>query len=330
MSMSQKPGSGPKPKVSALLVGLFSIFLQVLAGRAQTVGEGPARGYPQPRFNGGDRLHSSTPVPASAQMALGDAARSGVQTMGGLWLSGDTEAGLRRLRWIAGNQPDALLEVDARSKVSFNRSILAQRARVMPEHSAREVEPIESLITSDEGLLLLTEVISGPYRYLLHVGNTAPTLAGHIKLISVFNLDNNFDSRISPHRPYWRKAPQERPPEGFDCVIAINPDARWFNVNENQFVPVFQVTFHELAEAHARLVLGLDYLPQGESPGAHDVAVRREVRLKEERPAWVVVPTIGTNLSLTSPEDWRMLIVRFDCEQKLDRHRPECTGTAFR
>jgi hypothetical protein len=250
--------------------------------------------------------------------------------MGGLWLGGDTKEGLRRLRWIAGNQPDELLEIDDRSKVSFNLRVLARAAQAKSEHSSREMERIKSFVTSDEGLLLLAEIIGGPYRYLLHVGPTAPTRAGNIKLDSVYNLDNNFDSRISPRRPDWTKAPQERPPEGFDCVIAINPDARWFNVSENQFVPPAQVTFHELAEAHARLVLGLDYLPQGENPGAHDVAVNREVRLKGERPAWFVVPTIGINLSLRSPEDWRMLIVRFDCEHRWNRHRPDCVGTVLR
>jgi hypothetical protein len=87
-------------------------------------------------------------------------------------------------------------------------------------------------------------------------------------------------------------------------LIAINPDAAWFNSREKQLLPAPQVTFHELAEAWLRVALGLDYLPQPDKPGAHDVATARELRLKKERPDQNVVRPTKFYILLVTREDW--------------------------
>ena len=97
----------------------------------------------------------------------------------------------------------------------------------------------------------------------------------------------------------------ERPPDGFDSLIAINPEARWFNQQTNQLVPGAHIAFHELAEAHAKLEMGLDYLGDFTRPGAHGVALARERRLKSQRPDGGVVLTNGPNRVLRSEEEMR-------------------------
>jgi hypothetical protein len=68
-------------------------------------------------------------------------------------------------------------------------------------------------------------------------------------------------------------------------------------------VPAGNIAFHELAEAQAKVDLGLDYLSQGPRPGAHDVAIEREWRLKAQRPERRVVVTAGPNRVLGSMEE---------------------------
>jgi hypothetical protein len=211
------------------------------------------------------------------------------------------------LQWIVFNQRAGLLKLDSGGKVSFNLEVLAKAAGITSENLACQRERITSFVRSDEGVRLLAEVMNGPYRYLLHVGPTAPTLGGKVRYATPYNLDNLFDSRINPRRPNRRKLDRERPPAGFDSMISIDPDINWYNLHTGRLMPLPQLTFHELAEAHARLVLGLDYLPQGEKPGAHDVAIDREFRLKEKRPEQQVITPIGYNLKLASSGDWLRL-----------------------
>jgi len=242
-----------------------------------------------------------------ARLALADVAGTGAETVGGLWVSGATNEGIRYLEWIAGNRSAGLLEIDSGGKVSFNPRILSNAAGIASGNTADQRERIASFVRSDEGLLLLAQVTNGSYRFRLHIGNVAPTLAGDLRFVSALNLDNRFDGRINPRRPGRQKAKQERPPEGFDCLIAINLNTRWFNLDNKQFVPTAQMIFHELAEAHARLVLDLDYLAQSDKSGAHDVAIGREIQLKQERPAQFIVMPIGWNLVLASHNDWQFL-----------------------
>jgi hypothetical protein len=143
---------------------------------------------------------------------------------------------------------------------------------------------IADYIFLHEGLLLLTQLTQGTERYLLHIGNSAPTMGEYVQVSSTMNLDLNFDSRINPRRPNGQKVQQERPPEGFDSLIAMNPGTRWVSLRSKRIVPLESVALHELAEAHAKVALGLEYLPKEGRAGAHNIAIERESRFVSQRP----------------------------------------------
>jgi hypothetical protein len=153
---------------------------------------------------------------------------------------------------------------------------------------------------------LLVQLAEGRYRYLLHIGRQAPTSGKSAYIVGSINLDNNVDSRINPYRKNGRKLDGERPPEGFDSLIALNPVARWFNLSTNNWVQAGEIVFHELAEAYAKLEFGLDYLDQGPRPGAHTLALAREQRLKSQRPDADIVITTGSNRLLRTEEEIRL------------------------
>jgi hypothetical protein len=227
------------------------------------------------------------------------------QTTGGLWLSGDKEEGLARLQWIIGKDCAALLTLDNEGKVQLNAGRLAELA------GAKQIAPVLAplvmldYISSNEGLLLLVQLTQGTYRYGLHLGRQTPTAGGNAVVNGSLNLDNNFDSRINPYRRLHKKIDIEKPPAGFDGMIAINPEARWFNLPSNRWVQVGTITFHELSEAHAKVDTGLEYLPSRGLPGAHDIALEREMRLKAQRPSANLVVTVGSNRMLKSEDEMR-------------------------
>ena len=211
-------------------------------------------------------------------------------------MSGDREEALARLRWIAGIEGE-IIEIENDGRVKINSALLAKSAGSDPMK-------ILDFISSNEGLWLLAQMTQGAARYLLHIGEDAPTLGNRVAVSGSINLDNNFDSRINPHRRQGMKLDCERPPEGFDSLIAINPAARWYNLHASCMVPDGNIIFHELAEAYAKLELKLDYLNQGSRVGAHNTALERERRLKSQRPDSVVV-TAGPNRVLRSEEEMR-------------------------
>ncbi|MFY9573836.1 MAG: hypothetical protein WAV20_20750, partial [Blastocatellia bacterium] len=134
----------------------------------------------------------------------------------------------------------------------------------------------------------------------------APTSGKDIQVTGSVNIDINYDSRINPYRKNSRKLDFERPPEGFDSLVALNPVARWFNLTTNAMVPVGEITFHELAEAYAKLEQGVDYLDQGSRPGAHTLALERERRLQSQRPEADIVMTVGSNRVLRTEAEIRL------------------------
>ena len=73
-----------------------------------------------------------------------------------------------------------------------------------------------------------------------------------------------------------------------------------------ELAQVGAIVFHELAEAHAKLEVGLDYLDQGLRPGAHTQALLREQRLKAQRPDDDIVVTTGSNRLLRTQEEIRL------------------------
>jgi hypothetical protein len=294
----------------ALAIALFAILAQAFTVQAQSKTHVQVRDSSDAHY-----VETAPGGTGPALLTLADVAGMGATAAGGLWLSGDTNVWFRYLRWIAGDQPAGLLKLDSNGRVSFDLRMLVHAAGTGSEYSGDQRARVASFVRSDEGLRLLAEVTEGPYRYLLHIGPVAPTLGGKIDFVVPCNFDNRFDSRINPRRPNGRKLDTESPPEGFDSLVAINSDARWFNLYSSQLIPMPQLAFHELAEAHARLVLGYDYLPQGKTPGAHDTAIDREIRLKKQRPGQNVALPVGSNLRLVSRQDWQWLFSRL-LEQK--------------
>jgi len=157
-------------------------------------------------------------------------------------------------------------------------------------------------IRSREGLLLLAQLIGAENRYCLYIGHQVPTAGGDILIDGAINLDNNFDSRINTYRKNGMKLPKESPPEGFNSLVGINPGAHWFNLRVRRIVPDGVIVFHELAEALAKVDFGLDYLPYGLQPGAHDTAVERELKLQAQRRDSDTVTTLGSNVVFTNWE----------------------------
>lgn len=307
--MCRKSASQARVNSFTLVVALAGLLAPAVATQAQTgICEPAGDGSPAAFF---DDRKADTEAPAGispAQLALADIA--GTATPGGLWLTGDSAGGLAYLRWTAGNQPTGLLEISREGKVSFNLKALAAVAGTASESTDDQRASIASFVKSDEGLRLLAEVTSGPYRFLLHLGPSMPTRAGDLRNDGTRVLDNRFDSRVNPLRRDGQKLDRERPPKGLDALVAINTDVIWFNLYNQKILPLGQLIFHELAEAHARLVLDLDYLPQGNKPGAHDVAIAREIQLKQQRPGLAILMPIGRNLMVVSRDDKQRLFAK--------------------
>lgn len=249
------------------------------------------------------------PVSLAFRLVTGDIRNAGgaYAQRGGLWIGGDTAEGLTRLRWIVGEENIGLIKLDADGRVTLDKRLLAKTAGLK---MTRVQDPLHALeyISSNEGLLLLVQIAQGRFRYLFHIGRQAPTSGKSVEPTGSINLDNNVDSRINPHRKNGKKLDGERPPEGFDSLIGLNPVARWFNLSTNAWVQTGEIVFHELAEAYAKLEFGLDYLGHGSRPGAHALALEREQRLKSQRPGANIVITAGSNRLLRTEEEIRLFI----------------------
>jgi hypothetical protein len=217
---------------------------------------------------------------------------------GGLWLTGNVREGMARLAWIAGPENANLLTIDKSGQVRIDEDLLARNAEARRKSAKSPALGLSLYILSNEGLLLLEQLTQGDRAYQLYIGDRVMTLGGEIEVKSVVNLDNNFDGRINVYRPSGLKMLSERPPKGVDALIGINPDVLWYNLGYQKVISPGIVTFHELAEAYAKLEYGLQYLPNGLLPGAHGVAVQREYRLQSQRPELYNAITAGDNLSI--------------------------------
>lgn len=247
------------------------------------------------------------PVRLAFKIVAGEtlAGRGPNRERSGLWLSGDVEKALARLQWIVGAKNAHLLAVDDDGRLRVDARLLAKSIMDGPVDPASQTLIVADYIYSNEGLLLIVQMAMGPNSYLLHIGPKAPTFGAEINVNGSVNLDNNYDSRINPYRRTGKKLTVERPPAGYDAMIALNPIARWLNLRVNRIVPVGHITFHELAEAHAKVSLGLDYLGNGVRPGAHNVAIDRERILQGQRPGSDIVLTAGSNRVLRSSQEIR-------------------------
>jgi len=227
------------------------------------------------------------------------------RSQGGLWLTGDTAEGMARLRWMVGDDNEQLIRLDPGGRVWIDKKSLATVAG-LDGHRVDDALGAARFISSNEGLLLIAQLSQGSHHYRLHIGAQVPTLGKTLTVGGSVNLDNNFDSRINPYRRDGKKLDVERPPEGFDSLVGLNPVARWYNLTTKDWVPSGEIAFHELAEAYAKVEHGLDYLLQGTRPGAHAIALERERRLKSQRPEAGIVLTAGSNRVLTSREEIRL------------------------
>ena len=164
---------------------------------------------------------------------------------------------------MVGEDNEQLIRLDPGGRVWIDKKRLATVARLDGDRVDDECRAA-SYLSSNEGLLLLiAELSQGSHYYRLHIGAQVPTLGKTLTIGGSVNLDNNSDSRINPYRRDGKKLDPERPPEGFDSLIGLNPVARWFNLSTNDWVQAGEIAFHELAEAYAKLELGLDYLDAG-------------------------------------------------------------------
>ena len=247
------------------------------------------------------------PVSLAFKLVGGDsgACPESAEDAAGLWLTGDVDEALSRLRWIVGQEIANLIAVSDNGQVVLDRKGLAEAAG-LSEPSAEDALKVANYISSNEGLLLVVQLAYGHHRYCLHIGGEAPTFDKPIEVTGAVNLDNNFDSRINPYRKHGRKLDSERPPDGFDSMVGLNPIAQWYNLSARSMVQAGEISFHELAEAHAKVELGFDYLGLNSRPGAHEVALEREARLKSQRPEAGIVMTAGANRVLRSREEIRL------------------------
>ncbi len=142
-------------------------------------------------------------------------------------------------------------------------------------------------LTKNEGASLLNDVINHKDAngkdvvYSLTVGESVETLAGQISLKptakdtkTMVNLDNNPDNR-------YTKTDKDKPPKGVDDQIGINYAYRDKNSESTTTLkqaPNWTVTFHELAEAYAKIKGNKQYAD------AHQEAINRETKLREQRP----------------------------------------------
>lgn len=247
------------------------------------------------------------PVDLAFRLVAGEARTGPASAIprGGLWVGGDTAEGLARLQWIVGEENSGLIKLETDGRVRLDKRLLARAAGL---RETRVQDPLRALdyVSSNEGLLLLVQIIQGRHRYLLHIGRQSPTSGKRIETPGSINLDNNVDSRINPHRKDGKKLDGERPPEGFDSLIGLNPVARWFNLSANCWVQGGEIVFHELSEAYAKIEDGLDYLDHGSRLGAHANALERELRLKSQRPGVDIVMTAGSNRLLRTEEEIRL------------------------
>jgi len=136
-------------------------------------------------------------------------------------------------------------------------------------------------LSKNAGAQLLSDLTGSPSLYDLAYGSTVNTRGGLINVNFIENLDIN---------PDWRygkgKQPTDLPASGIADQIAFN----WANVtptSTNLLRPADRstVVFHELAEAFAKIDLGLPYMVQGQArQGAHYNAMEREKALRRGRP----------------------------------------------
>jgi RHS repeat-associated protein len=139
-------------------------------------------------------------------------------------------------------------------------------------------------LSQNAGASLLNDVIGSNNVYDVHVGSSVETLGGQLSLSpsgqntkTMANLDNNVDE--TQYRT--GKTDKDKPKKGVDDQVAINyayRDQHTESLTTLKLAPNWTTTFHELAEAYAKVEHGKRYAE------AHQEAVDRESLLRDQRP----------------------------------------------
>ena len=166
-------------------------------------------------------------------------------------------------------------------------------------------------LAENEGASLLNQLVGSSKLYDLTLGSEFMTAAGKTALDdAVRNLNNEFDLQYALH---GGRTASERPAPGVDDVIAINPAiASHFSDSQWRHVPLSAIIFHELAEACGKVDLGKQYsdhplmrvdnggtvvlFPFDYVQGAHNYAVDREIKLRNQRPSLQLTGRAGDQL----------------------------------
>ena len=186
-----------------------------------------------------------------------------------LQIAGDLEDIKKQLREILGTE-------DADKRIAFDAKT---------NTITIDITGID--LSKNEGAALLNDVSKSKSVYEVSVGSSVETLGGTVSLIPnrrggdwMANLDNNPDDRYNNRRPPG-KVDQEKPRRGIDDQLAFNFDFLHKNSESNtklKQAPDHTITFHELAEAYAKVEHNKQYAL------AHQEAMDRETRLRDQRP----------------------------------------------
>jgi RHS repeat-associated protein len=150
-------------------------------------------------------------------------------------------------------------------------------------------------LSSNEGAKLVNQLVASASTYTFSISDSADTAGGPVKIKSdgISNLDDRADDRYPKG-----KSATDLPPKGVNDQVTLNPQLAQFKDSQGRTVLLSSLAFHELAEAYAKVDGGKLYgnfsaifvvngttifigPPQG---GAHNEAVNREFKLREQRP----------------------------------------------
>ncbi len=132
-------------------------------------------------------------------------------------------------------------------------------------------------LSANAGAALINDLVQSQSTFDFSISETVDTAGGTIKIDHIANLDNNPDDRYNYRKPPG-KVDKEKPKQGVDDQVAINPNAHIESDNNLKKATSESVAFHELAEAYAKVEHSKQY------EAAHQEAIQREQKLRDQRP----------------------------------------------
>jgi RHS repeat-associated protein len=159
-------------------------------------------------------------------------------------------------------------------------------------------------LSDNEGATLINQLVTSSSTYGFSIGTTVDTAGGVQQVATVANIPSASDQTQMPSfsLPAGSKVADQ---------VVVNPNARLVDT-KGRVVLTQSLAFHELAEAFAKIDKGKPYssfTTIGVAPnstaviigepqaGAHDEAVQREYKLREERPSLRESGRAGDDLS---------------------------------